>query len=474
MRLEALPTTLSLALLLSAEDALAAPKTSSQPRELHIPLSRRPVVQRSDAEWGLWARQQKEMLESKYGAEPSRRKRTSGYNLLTDQNADSSYFGSLAVGTPPVAYNVILDTGSSDLWLASSECQSGCRNIPTFTASSSSSFKNLSESFAITYGSGKASGVLGQDVIQMAGFEVNNQIFGVCDVVSNGLLNSPVSGLLGLAWQAIASSGATPFWQTLYQNNVWDQPLMAFQLTRFQNDSQAAALEPGGTFTMGNVNNSLYTGNIDYQNIPSGAVAYWTLPLVGLNVNGNAITLPSGSGSYAAIDTGTTLVGGPNDQISAIYAQIPNSNPASGNYEGYYTYPCDTVVNVTLSFGGQTWSIAPGDFQLTQLSSGQCLGAFFEFSSGSTSAPPWIVGDTFLKNVYSVFRANPASVGFATLAVDGQGAGANGPVPTPTIGAVSASVTGSGRSHSNSARRESGAWGWGAVAVGVVVAACAL
>lgn len=74
---------------------------------------------------------------------------------------------------------------------------------------------------------------------------------GVCSVVSSGLLNEPVSGLLGLAWQSIASSGATPFWENLYQNNAWDQPVMAFQLTRYQNDSRAAALEPGGTFTMG-------------------------------------------------------------------------------------------------------------------------------------------------------------------------------------------------------------------------------
>ena len=32
---------------------------------------------------------------------------------ITNQNADSSFFGSLAVGTPPVSFNVILDTGSA-------------------------------------------------------------------------------------------------------------------------------------------------------------------------------------------------------------------------------------------------------------------------------------------------------------------------------------------------------------------------
>ena len=54
---------------------------------------------------------------------------------------------------------------------------------------------------------------------------------------------------------------------------------MAFQITRFANISQARALEPGGTFTMGAVNSSLYTGAIDYVNLPSNAVTYWTLPL---------------------------------------------------------------------------------------------------------------------------------------------------------------------------------------------------
>jgi cathepsin D len=66
----------------------------------------------------------------------------------------------------------------------------------------------------------------------MAGFSVENQVFGVCNRVSSGLLNNPVSGLLGLAFQTIASSKAQPLWQTLVTSNAWDEPLMSFQLTR--------------------------------------------------------------------------------------------------------------------------------------------------------------------------------------------------------------------------------------------------
>jgi hypothetical protein len=276
----------------------------------------------------------------------------------------------------------------------------------------------------------------------MAGFQVQNQSLGLCDQISDGLLIQPVSGLMGLGWQALSSSGAKPFWQALYESNVLDQPLMAFYLTRFQNVTGAKAQESGGVFTLGSTNTSLYTGQIDYQDIPSGFTSYWTLAIKNLTVNSNSVTVPSGQSSYAAIDTGTTLIGAPAAQVAAVYAQIPNSVAGTGNYDGYYLYPCSSNVNVAFSFGGQSWSISPTDFNSGQISSGQCIGSIFAYT-GTSSGPGWIIGDTFLKNVYTVFRANPASVGFAALATGVQSSVTENGVPTPTIGSVSVSVTGS-------------------------------
>src|SRR5262245_53736616 len=115
-----------------------------------------------------------------------------------------------------------------------------------------------------------------------------------------------------------------------------------------------------------------------------------------------------------AIDTGTTLVGGPPDVVAQIFAQVPGAEPGTGNLDGYYTYPCATGVNVSVAFGGRAWAINPADFRLARISNTRCLGAFFQLTTGA-SAPAWIVGDTFLKNVYSVFRYDPPAVGFADL-----------------------------------------------------------
>jgi cathepsin D len=53
-------------------------------------------------------------------------------------------------------------------------------------------------------------------------------------------------------------------------------------------------------------------------------------------VQGSSITITSGT--TAAIDTGTTNIGGPASSIEALYANIPDSQPATGEWEGYYTY----------------------------------------------------------------------------------------------------------------------------------------
>ncbi|RDX49668.1 acid protease [Lentinus brumalis] len=444
-----LPHSLAVSCLLSvaAHEVFAAPSPASPPLPRTVPLLRRSKPQLTEAERFEWLRGQRDSLKSKYGAGGANTKRASGLNLLTNQNADSSFYGSIAAGTPPISYNVILDTGSSDLWLAANDGLSASQSdgIPTFDANASSTFTDLNTPFSISYGSGAARGNLGQDSVQFAGFEVSDQVFGVVTQISNNLLTSPVSGLMGLGFKSISSSGATPLWQALAESSgTLDQPLMAFQLTRFVDVQNAQVLEPGGTFNLGAVNTSLYTGDIDYQPIPEGQEGYWIQELTGLTVNGQSVSLDAGSASYAAIDTGTTLVGGPADSIAALYAQIPGSEALTGDNAGYYTYPCDTNVTVTMKFGNSSiaWPISNADFLLMQVSGNSCVGGFFQLDTSGSSAPPWIIGDTFLKNVYSVFRASPAAVGFAQLSSTATSMnGQLGPAPSPTVGSV-ATVTG--------------------------------
>ena len=69
---------------------------------------------------------------------------------------------------------------------------------------------------------------------------------------------------------------------------------------------------------------------------------------------------------------------------------------------------CSTSVTVELSFGGNTWTMSPSDFEFTSISSTECIGAFFEITStAGSSTPTWIIGDAFLVCIYPPAHGSP-------------------------------------------------------------------
>jgi cathepsin D len=387
-----------------------------------------------------------------------------GASQLVNVNADSTYYGTALVGTPPKPFNLILDTGSSDMWIAHTSCAI-CSNVPQFDESLSSTFVATRTPFSIQYGSGAAAGVMGSDVVQMGGFEVPNQPFAIADQVSDGLLDNEISGLLGLGFGTIASSRTTPLAQTLAQQGALQEPLFSFFLTRFLDVLRTGdnVAQFGGEFMLGGVNPALFDGPIDFVDIPKGREGFWGLEMSTLLVNGINIPIPAVE-SFSAIDTGTTLVGGPAELIAAIYAQIPGAERGDGQLEGFWQYPCDTPIAIELAFGPkgqhQSWHINPADMELLR-SGSTCVGAFFEIDLGSNpNNPAWIVGDTFLKSVYNVYRFDPPAVGFAKLsatALSFNGAiGLDLPSATAVADPIRATAIKAGPNLSNNNRKGDG------------------
>lgn len=97
-----------------------------------------------------------------------------------------------------------------------------------------------------------------------------------------------------------------------------------FPYSRFRTqDAQNNDDQPGGQFTLGGTNSSLYDGNINFVNLVRPL--YWTIPMTALGTQGGATIPISGSTQNAAIDTGTTLIGGPSSILDPFYNEIPGS-----------------------------------------------------------------------------------------------------------------------------------------------------
>lgn len=340
----------------------------------------------------------------------------SGEVDLADHNLDASYSGAISIGTPAQVFNIVLDTGSSDLWIASNECTTGCGSMTMYDGSQSSTYVVTNSTFSISYGSGKASGNLAQDLVSLGGYSVASQTFATCSSITTGLITTSVSGIMGLSWQALAYSKAVPWWITMAQSSSWSQPLFAFYLQRYRDVSGASPSEAnGGEAQFGYLDDSLYSGSITYIPVSSDA-QYWQVPMDTMTSQGTSISF--GSSNMVAVDTGTTLIGGPSALVAQIYASIPGSQQMNGSYVNYYEYPCTTTIDFEITIGGFTIKISDQDFNLGHYSSDttMCTGAAFIQPLPLTAQVQWIVGDTALKNVYSVYRYSPAAVGFADLA----------------------------------------------------------
>ncbi|KAJ1304817.1 hypothetical protein OPQ81_005952 [Rhizoctonia solani] len=125
------------------------------------------------------------------------------------------YYASVEVGTPPQTYAVILDTGSSDMWLQSVDCApcTGKKIDPT----ASSTLQHSSSPFSLAYGIGSVKGVLVNDVVSIgssSAFTVRNQVWGLVNYTLGTPVPGDIAGLMGLGFKNLAASQATPFWES--------------------------------------------------------------------------------------------------------------------------------------------------------------------------------------------------------------------------------------------------------------------
>ncbi|KAH7923000.1 acid protease [Leucogyrophana mollusca] len=412
------PLSLILVLLSSTANVFSRPSSRGL-KPNSISLSHKTKQPRTAAESNMLAKFRRLAVMHKYGGPMTP---MSASLMIYSQNDDEGYFAPVKLGTPGKSYDVILDTGSADLWVAGQACTSAaCAQLTKFNPKESDSFRDLKLPFQVSYADSNVAGDLGADTLAVGRFTIQNQTFGVASNFPNAMndpnfatVEKPASGILGLAWKAFATSNTTPFWEYLVESKQWDMPVMSLHLARSSGNSKQNT-EPGGTFTLGAYDTTLYTGDIHFNNLTvTENPKKWTLPLAHILAQGKPVSTGSETTIPAVIDSGTTYVYGPSSTIESIYNTISGSKP-DPETDGYWLYPCDTRVAIEISFAdGVKWPINATDFMADKDdSSTYCRGAFAAMPTGAED--PWIFGAAFMKNVYTVLRFSPPSVGFATL-----------------------------------------------------------
>ncbi|KAL2257351.1 hypothetical protein VTK26DRAFT_293 [Humicola hyalothermophila] len=311
---------------------------------------------------------------------------------------DYSYFIQARVGSTEQPFYMLLDTGAANTWLMGSDCESeACKMHSVFDPASSKTWRTEKKAFAIYYGTGDLTGTVGQDTASLAGLKFNLS-FGLANYTHDQFKYFAFDGILGLS---PGPSATGTFLQTLKEDKVLDSLVFGVSLNR---DSDG---HNDGQITFGGIDETKYTGDITYTKVPSPdkESGEWNIPMDSPSFNGKSAGV---KGRLAAIDTGTSFIFAPPEDLEALFKHVPGaSSYANGEYIEYKV-PCDTKHSIDITFSGVTYAISPRDWIAG--SDGNCISRIYGYTFKENT---WLLGDTFLKNVYTVFDADKMRIGFA-------------------------------------------------------------
>ncbi|KAI1821610.1 aspartic peptidase domain-containing protein [Xylaria intraflava] len=313
---------------------------------------------------------------------------------------NAQYFSEISIGTPPQEFKVILDTGSSNLWVPSSSCGSiACFLHNKYDSSSSSTYKKNGSDFEIRYGSGSLSGFVSQDDVSIGDLKIKGQDF--AEATSEpGLAFAfgRFDGILGLGYDTISVNGIVPPFYQLVNQKLVDEPVFAFYLSSDSGSDDSEVV-------FGGVDQDHYTGKI--TEIPLRRKAYWEVDLDSITFGDETAELEN---TGVILDTGTSLIALPSDLAELLNKEIG----AKKSFNGQYTIDCSArskLPDISFKLSGHDFAISPDDYILEI--SGSCISTFMGMDFPAPVGPLAILGDAFLRRWYSIYDVGKSTVGLA-------------------------------------------------------------
>ena len=321
--------------------------------------------------------------------------------ILSDY-MDAQYYGPIAIGNPPQTFNVVFDTGSSNLWVPSKKCgllDVACKTHKKYDSSASKTYVKNGTDFSIRYGSGSLTGFLSQDDVSFSSLSVHGQVFAEATSEPGlAFIAGKFDGILGLAFQTISVDNVTPVWYNLLSQGKVSSPVFGVYLSR------NAQSKVGGEITFGGIDTSRYTGDITY--VPLNSETYWAFVIDDMTIGGKTASVCSKCQGIA--DTGTSLIAGPKDAMTKINdmigAKVGPTGQAMVNCSAIAAMP-----DVAFVLNGKSFSLKAEQYVLQV--SGQCISGFMGID---LPKPIWILGDVFIGAYYTVFDFGKQQVGFAS------------------------------------------------------------
>jgi hypothetical protein len=272
--------------------------------------------------------------------------RTKTYSLDLTNYKNSQYIATIAIGTPPQKIPVVLDTGSGNLWVTSKYCISPTckKNKQFFDRKMSGSFLKNGYGIEVTFGTGILTGEVNQDNVMLSdGIVIKNQKFAEILKQEGDVFNdTKFSGIMGLGFKSLSAMNKATVFDNLIDTKILKQNLIAFYLSQNENTP--------GQASFGSLDKSKYIAPLHYH--PLIEKDYWKIKLEDIKLNNISLGLCK-KGCEAVIDSGTSLITGPNDHFEKVIYRIA----VDGRCNGY-----DNAPKLTFVFNGINYDLNPEDY----------------------------------------------------------------------------------------------------------------
>lgn len=299
----------------------------------------------------------------------------------------SGYYGQVQIGNPKQTFDVVFDTGSSDLWIPSSKCiEDGCISHQRFDGVHSETYKNTETPFEIEYGTGEVAGVVSEDIITLGELSSKKPIRFAESLTSSSLFGRAVfDGVFGLAYQEMSSSGERPPFLAMMDQKTVRHGMFGFFMGKGVGELSIGGydsdkIQDGNDILWSNVVKKGYW-EIKMDKVKTGKTDFLNTPV------------------HALVDTGTTQIIMPVDLARHLHAQLLPG--ARHIHDGIYSLPCNgkNMPILRVQVGGKMFEVPPSLYTLQEIAPGRCMSGF---AGEEVDGTAWILGDVFLRSIYSV------------------------------------------------------------------------
>ncbi|XP_071634502.1 cathepsin D-like isoform X2 [Temnothorax longispinosus] len=262
----------------------------------------------------------KTFTDEKFLTETMARLRSGTANVSLIDYDNLQYYGTVEIGTPPQTFKILFDTGSSDLWVPSKNCnvrQPACSKHNKYDNTQSTTYVPEKITFDVSYYDAKWQDVklygnLSNDNVIIGGLGVTSQIFGEVFNFSEGFLPwAQCDGVLGMGYPDLSEFEVPSVFQNMIDKHVVSQPIFSFYLNRNLTDVF------GGELILGGTDPSHYEGEFTYVNVTKKK--YWQITMDKFQIKNYT---SCSEGCKAIVDTGYPRIAGPPQTIEVIYREI--------------------------------------------------------------------------------------------------------------------------------------------------------